>query len=122
MHVLKLPHFSNGPPPAVAVVRIPQIETREFLEAASRVEARSQFICQRLMVDEAVDAGRNDGFFIETHCVRIARLQPSDLGTYQRSTVLEIFGAMHRPNCELLVMSFQGIKMIRIPIQRAGIA
>ena len=77
---------------------------RDLLEAARRVEARGEFVGERLIVDKAVGARRADGLFVKTLGVELAAFDARDLGADQCGAVLEIFGAILRPDLELPVM------------------
>ena len=65
MELFELPHLAISSPAQVAVPRVPQIGMGDRLEAARCVEAGSQFIGERLIVNKAVGAGRADGLFVE---------------------------------------------------------
>ena len=62
--LFELPNLAVGSPTDIAVARVPQIHMGELFEATRRVEARGQFVGERLVVDEAVCLGRADGLFV----------------------------------------------------------
>ena len=101
---IKLPHLAIGSPVEIAVAGVLQIHTGSLLEAARRIEAGSEFIGERLVVNKAVCAGRVDGLFVETFGIELPALDPRKLGADQRGAVLEIVRAIRRPELELLVM------------------
>src|ERR1700688_3507160 len=84
IHLIELPHLAIGSPPLVAVPGVLQVEMRYFIEATGRVEARSKFIGERLVLDEAIDAGRADAPLIEPHSIDVTAFKASDLGSDQR--------------------------------------
>src|ERR1700730_9016381 len=104
MKLFELPHLAIGSPKQIAVAGVLQIHSGNFLEATRRIEAGGEFIGNLLIVNEAVGAGRADGLFVEAHRVNIAAVDASNLGADQRGAVLEIVGAIRRPELELLVM------------------
>jgi hypothetical protein len=57
---IELPYLAVSAPPQVAEAGVAQIELRDLLEAARRVEACGQFVGKRLVVDKAIGAGRAD--------------------------------------------------------------
>jgi len=65
MKPIKLPHLAIGSPAEIAVAGILQIHAGNLLEAARRIEAGSELIGERLVVNEAVCAGRANGLFVE---------------------------------------------------------
>ena len=77
---------------------------RDLLEPTRRVEARGEFVGERLVVDKAVGAGRADGLFVEALGVELAAFEACDLGADQRGAVLEILRAILRPDLELPVV------------------
>src|SRR3984893_5585932 len=78
IHLIELPHLAIGSPPQIAVPGVSQVEMRYFIEATRRVEARSQFIGERLIVNKAVGACRADGLFVEVHGIERAAFDPGD--------------------------------------------
>ena len=55
--LIELPYLPVGSPANIAVAGLSQIYIRDLLKPTCRVEARRQFVGERLMVDEAVVAG-----------------------------------------------------------------
>ncbi len=111
IHLIELPHLAIGSPPQIAVPGVSQVDMRYFIEAMGRVEARSKFVGERLVLDEAIDAGRSDAPLIEPHGVDIAAFQASDLGSDQRGAVFEVLWALLGPDLELPVMGGQRCEM-----------
>src|SRR3984893_4405123 len=110
--LVELSNLAIGSPAKVALTRLPQVEVRNLLEAARRVEARRQFVGERLVVDKAVGAGRADGLFVEAHRLNIAAVDAGNLRPDQCGAVLEILRAIRRPDLELSVVSDQGLDML----------
>ena len=92
--LVELPRLAIGAPAQVTVARLSQINVREIFETARPVEARGQFVGDRLIVDEAVGARRADGLFVEPIGVELAALDARNLGADQRGAVLEILRAV----------------------------
>src|SRR5258708_19334247 len=67
MQLLELTHLPDGSPAQITFACAPQIHTRKLFETARRVEARSQFVSQRLVLDKAVSAGLADASFSQPH-------------------------------------------------------
>jgi hypothetical protein len=80
IELLELPRLAIGGPAQIAFVRLPPINTREILETARRVEARGQFVGERLVVNKCVSAGRADRLLVEVHGVERAAFEAGDLG------------------------------------------
>ena len=91
---------------------------RDLLETACRVEARSEFVGERLIMDKAVRVRRADGLLVKTLGIELAALNACDLGAYQRGAVFEILRAILRPYFELSVVSGQSLEML--PSYRSG--
>src|ERR1700716_2394524 len=83
MKLFELPHLAIGSPTQIAVAGVLQIHAGNLLEAMRRVEAGSQFIGERLIVNKAVCVSRADGLFVEAHRFNIAAVDPRDLGPDQ---------------------------------------
>src|SRR5882762_9082480 len=94
IRLVELAHLAIGSPTQVTVSGVSQVELRDLLEAPARVEARREFIGERLNVQKAVGAGRADGLFVKAHRLNLAAFNARDLGGYERRTTLEIFRAM----------------------------
>ena len=84
---------------------------RDVIEATGRVEARRQFVAKRLVLDEAIDAGRADALLIEPHRIDVTAFQARDLGADQCRAVFEILRALPGPDLELPVMGGQSSEM-----------
>ena len=104
MKPIKLPHLAIGSPAEIAVAGILQIHAGNLLKAARSIEAGSELVGERLVVNKAVGAGRANGLFVEAHRVDVSPLEASKLGADQRGAVLEIVRAICRPELELLVV------------------
>jgi hypothetical protein len=104
MKLFELSHLAIGSPTQIAEAGVLQIHAGNLLEATRRIEAGSEFIGERLVVNKAVVARRANGLFVEPLGVELPAFDPRNLGADQRSTVLEIVRAIRRPKLELLVM------------------
>ena len=122
IQLVELPHLAVGAPAQIAVAGVPQIHVRDLLEAARRVEARGEFVGERLVVNEAVGARRADGLFVEALGVELAAFQAGDLGADQRGAVLEVLRAILRPDLELSVVGGQSLQMLLALVGGCGIA
>jgi hypothetical protein len=109
--LFELPHLAIGAPTQISVAGVLQIHAGNLLEAMRRIEAGSDFIGERLIVNKAVGAGRADGLFVEVLGIERPDFEASDLGGDQRRTVREILRAVLRPHLELLVMGGQRFQM-----------
>src|SRR5258707_2321633 len=109
MKLFELPHLAIGSPPQIAVAGVLQIHSRDLLEATRRVEARGQFIGERLIVNKAVCASRADGLFVEALGIKLPAFDPRYLGADQRGAIFEVLRAIVRPGLELFVMRRQSL-------------
>ena len=107
IQLVELPHLAIGSPAQIAVAGVPQIHMGNLLEATRRVEARGEFVGERLVVDKAVGAGRADGLFVEPLGIELAAFDAGDLRADQRGAVLEILRAILGPDLELSVVGGQ---------------
>ena len=101
IHLVELPHLAVGAPTQIAVAGVLQIHTGDLLESTRRVEARGEFVGERLVVNKAVGPGRADGLFVKTLGVELAAFDAGNLRADQRGTVFEILRAIRRPELEL---------------------
>src|SRR5712671_3595440 len=122
MKLFELPNLAIGSPTQIAVAGVLQIHTGNLLKATRRVEAGSEFIGERLIVNKAVGAGRADGLFEEAHRVNIAAVDASYLGADQRGAVLEIVRAIFGPEPELPVVGGRCAEMLLPLVGRRGVA
>ena len=95
---------------------------RDLLETACRVEARGEFVGERLIVDKAVRVCRADGLFVKMLGIELAAFDACDLRAHQRGAVFEILRAILRPYFELSVVSGQSLDMLLSLVGRCGIA
>ena len=121
IELIELPHLAIGAPTQIAVAGVPQIGLGDRLEATRRVEARGQFVGERLVVNKAVGAGRADGLFVEALGIELAAFEARDLGADQGGTVFEILWAIRRPELEFPVEGGQCVDMLP-PIGRRRVA
>ena len=112
MKPFELPHLAVGSPTQISVAGVLQIHAGNLLEAMRRVEAGSEFIGERLMVNKAVGAGRADGLFVEAFGIELPAFEPRDLGADQRDAVREIIRAIRRPELELPLMRSDSVQAL----------
>src|SRR5882724_11131376 len=122
MRLLELPYFALGTPSEIAAPGVPEIGMGGRLEATGRVEARGQFVGERLVVDKAVCLCRADGLFVQVHGIERAAFDPGDLRPDQCGAVLEILRAIRRPDLELSVVRDQSLDMLLALVCRCGVA
>src|SRR5260221_14374444 len=79
MKLFELPHLAIGSPTQIAVAGVLQIHAGNLLEAPRRVEAGSEFIGERLIVNKAVVAGRGDGLVVEALGIKLPGFEASHL-------------------------------------------
>src|SRR5258707_255330 len=79
----------------------PQVEMRDVVEAARRVESRGQRVRQSLVLDEAVLTCRPDRLLVPLLGIDDAAVDACDLRADQRRAALEILRTMRRPDLEL---------------------
>src|SRR6202140_1013211 len=111
IHLIELPHLAIGSPPQVAVPGVSQVEMRYFIEATGRVEARSKFVGERLIVNKAVCASRADGLFVEALGVQFALFQTREFGANQCRPICERCRTIVCPDRYLLEMRCQCFHM-----------
>jgi hypothetical protein len=92
------------------------------LETARCVEARGQFVGDRLVVDKVVCAGRADRLFVQAFGIELKALDARDLGAHQCGAVREILRTILRPDFDLPVVGGYGLQMLLPLAGRCGIA
>src|SRR3984893_17971266 len=80
MKLLKLPHLPISSPTQIAVVGVLQIHASDLLESARGIEAGSEFVGERLIVNKTIGARRADGLLVEALGVKLPAVETSDLG------------------------------------------
>ena len=95
---------------------------RDLLETTCRVEACSDFIGERLVVDKAVCVCRADGLFVKMLGIELTALDAGDLRAHQRGAVFEILRAIRRPDLELSVVRDQSLDMLPSLVGRCRLA
>ena len=120
--MFELPRLAIGSPTQIAVACVLQIRTGNLLEATRRIEAGSEFIGERLIVNKAVGASRADGMFVEALGIEFPAFDPRYLGADQCGAVLEIVRAIRRPDFELSVMGSQSCDVLLALVGRGGVA
>src|SRR5262249_14067806 len=119
---IELPHFAVGSPPDIALSRLSQVQIRDLREPARRVEAGSQLISKRLVVDKAVCACRRDGALVQVHGLEWASLDTGNLGADERGTILEILRAIRRPCPKLSLVPPNCFSLLGASVEADGIA
>src|SRR5262245_20818668 len=89
---------------------------RDLLEAARRVEAGSQLVGERLIVDEAVGARRSDGALVQVHGLERASLDTGNLRADQRCTIREVLRAIGRPGPKVLLVRAKCLLMFGVRV------
>ena len=112
MQLVELAHFAVRAPADVAAPGVSQVEARDLLEPAPRVEACGQLIGERLVVHEAVCAGRADRLFVEALRIELAPVEACDLRAHQRGAVLEVLRAGVGPLLEQTVVPGECIEVL----------
>src|SRR5262244_2510082 len=105
IELIELPHLSIGAPAQVTVTSISQIRMGNGLEATRRIKAGSQFVRERLVVDEGACTRRPDGLFIELLGIEHPAFNPRDLRAHEGKSVLEVVRAVLRPHRKLSPVS-----------------
>jgi len=105
IELVELPYFAVSPPTEIAIPGFPQICVRDLVEASCRVEAGSNFVDNRLIVDESIGVRRADGLFVKAFGVDQAAFYSCDFGSRQSNSVFKILRTMLRPYVELFVVS-----------------
>ena len=117
MALIELPHLAVGSPHHVTAPRVSQVELRALLEATRCVEARSELIGKRLVVDKVVCVRRPNPLLVEAHGIEVAAFYSCDFRAHQRRTVFEILRTILGPDFELPVVSGQSVEML-LPLLR----
>src|SRR5260370_21993060 len=113
MTLVELRDLSERSPPQVTGARAPEIATGDRIEAARRVEPRSELVGDGLVLDEIMCARQPDGIFVQALGVELPAFEPRDLGADECGTVPEICGAVLRQSDEPLVMVEQHLEISR---------
>ena len=71
MKPFELPHLAFSSPTQIAVAGVLQIHAANLLETARCVEAGSEFIGERLIVNKAICAGRANRLLVETLSIEL---------------------------------------------------
>src|SRR3984893_18358556 len=83
IHPIELPHLAIGSPPQVAVPGVSQVEMRYFIEATGRVEARSKFVGEALVLDKPILARCSDRLLVQPHGIKVPAIEASKLCRHQ---------------------------------------
>src|SRR5260370_23104875 len=110
--LFELPHFAERAPPKIAVPRVSQIGVGDGLEAARRIEAGSEFIGERLIVNKAVGASRANGLFVKALGLQFPLFQTRELGANQCRPGCEPCRTVVCPDRYLLEMRCQRLQML----------
>jgi hypothetical protein len=88
------------------------------LEAARGVEARSDFMGDRLVLDEAMFPSCLNSFFVKVFGIEVAAFDPRNFGRDQCRAILKILGAILRPHNELPVMGGELVAISDLLLRR----
>src|SRR5882724_3300012 len=94
VELFELPDLSFGAPTKVAMPRVLQIDVRDLLKTACRVEAGGEFVGESLVVHKAVSPCRANRLFVQVHGIERATFDPRDFRPDQCGAVLEILRAV----------------------------
>src|SRR6516164_7651453 len=122
IELIELPHLSVGSPSQIAGSGLPQISVCDRLEAARRVEAGSQLVGERLVVDEAVYPCRRDGALVELHGLERAPLDTGNLSADERRTIFEVLRTNRRPGPKLLLVVPKRFSVLGIRVRTHRLA
>src|SRR6516162_10502860 len=122
MELIELPHLSVGSPSEIAGSGLPQISVCDRLEAARRVEAGSQLVGERLVVDEAVCPCRRDGALVKVHGLERASLDTGNLSADERRTIFEVLRTNRRPGPKLLLVVPKRFSVLGIRVRTHRLA
>src|SRR5258705_5607613 len=84
MGLFELPHLPGRAPEEIAIPGVAEIGVSDRLQTERGVEASSELVRQRLVLDETVFPGEPDGVFIQALRVQMPVLDPRELGPDQR--------------------------------------
>src|SRR6516165_4718238 len=122
MELVELPHLSVGPPSEITIPRILEVEVRNLLEAARRVEACSQLVGEAFNVHESVGARRTNRLFVEALRVEFPIFDSGYLSTDDCGAAFKILRAVFRPFLELSVVGAQCLDVLLEVIRRRAVA
>src|SRR6202008_2225056 len=77
------------------------------LKSTSRMEAPSQFVSERLVLDKAIFARRPDCLLVQPHSIKVAAFEAGDLGRHQSVLVAESRWIVFRPLAQLFLVRRQ---------------
>src|ERR1700692_4324806 len=101
MELVELPYLAFGAPAEIAVPGVAQIEVRNLLEAACRIELRRQFVGEALVLDRAVLTRLVNCPLVRAHGVEISIFDPGDFGLDQGGRTREGLGNALHPLAKL---------------------
>ena len=104
MKLFELPHLTVGSPANIPVVGVAHIEIGDLLKATRSVGVCGEFIGERLILHEGIVARRVDCLLVETLGVKFAAFEIGNLRVDQCDAIIEVLGAIVRPDLELLLM------------------
>src|ERR1700758_1331092 len=108
--LIQLPHLAVGTPAKIAVPSTPKVCMRDLLATTCRVEAGSELVGERLIMDKAIGMGGANGLFVKTLSVELAPLDTGDLRAHQCGAGFEVLRAIFRPYLELPMMGSQSLE------------
>src|SRR5262249_45263616 len=116
IELIELSDLSICTPAEIPIPGISEIRPRDGLEAARRVEAGRQLVCERLIVDELVVARCLERRFVEALRIELPALDAGDLGADEQRAVLEALRAILCPDIELPLVKDDGLQMLLAPV------
>src|SRR5262249_14082306 len=122
MKLIELPHLSVGAPSQIAPPCVSQVEMRDLLKATRGVQAGSQLVRERLVVDKAICACGRDGALIKVHGLERTPFDPRNLGGDQRCAILEVLRTIRCPGPKLSRVRPKCFSMLGVRIGTHGLA
>ena len=101
---VELPNLAVGSPAQIAAPGILQVERGNLIEPARAIEGGSALIGDRLVVRQAVLAGRADGLFVEPLGVELAVAEARNFRAEQGRAARKVLRAVLGPLLELAVV------------------
>src|SRR5260370_23924618 len=120
MDLFELSYLALGPPAKIAIPGVPQIEMRNLLEAACRIELRRQLVGKALVLDWTVRARLLNGPLVQTHGVELSIFNPGDFGLDQSCRTREGLGDASHPLAKLVPVLLDACNRFVAPFRPLG--
>ena len=101
MELFELPDLSVGAPAEITGSGVAQICMGDSLETERHVETRGHLVGQRLVLHEALLAGRLNGLLVQTHRIAVSTPEAGDLSRHQGVFVAECRRIVFGPFAQL---------------------